>query len=334
MKKSSIVKTLILILAVVLNVMVMRSLHVEQLKINKDRATMSKLPLASFHKFWADVKWILYIQKLGSIELSTENNSRDFYNDAMSIVSLDPSFYKVYEISSLMLSSKTPDLAIDLLRKGQTTQKLSNDWRLFSMAGNICQQQTILSKLTDKNINLISDAIGYYREAMKRENFNTTIRKSYMKLRAQEVHFKDNNKNIIVAELKEWEKFVNENFLSEEMGATVGGELAYALDDDSERDILSLIQQIKRDAPEDLEGKKLIDNMIKSILKDLNTCRNCYAVYHPGDKFCSNCSGPVKIVGVCVNTNCGKVNRGGNFCEFCGTKVVRPVTPATLAPVK
>ena len=72
MKKSLIIKVVILILAVVLNVYTIRTMHTEQLEINTDRQKISKLPLASFHKFWADVKWMLYIQYMGSIYLTTE----------------------------------------------------------------------------------------------------------------------------------------------------------------------------------------------------------------------------------------------------------------------
>ena len=92
MNKSNIIKVLIFILAVGLNVKTIQSIHKDQKEINADRELVSKMPMASFHKFWADVKWMLYIQYMGSIDLTTEKNSKDLFEEAKSILDLDPGF--------------------------------------------------------------------------------------------------------------------------------------------------------------------------------------------------------------------------------------------------
>ena len=84
-------------------------------------------------------------------------------------------------------------------------------------------------------------------------------------------------------------------------------------------DILNLIQRIKREVPEDLTGKNTSQKLLKSIFRDIKTCGTCYVEYRAGDKFCSNCSNPVKTFGTCPNAQCGKVHSGGKFCQHCGT---------------
>ena len=320
MNKSNIIKVLIFILALGLNVKTIQSIHTEQLAINQDRAKVSKLPMASFHKFWADVKWMLYIQYMGSIDLTTEKNSKDLYEEAKSILELDPGFYKVYEISALMLSAKTPDYAVDLLTMGQDTQQNKDDWRLYQLAGNIRHQETFFNKKANR-LEKIQDAIGFYREALKKPGVMPVLEKTYIKIKAQEKFEQDKNINLLVAELQEWDKYINEKSLSPEYGMEAEGDMMLSVDEDTKGNILSIIQRIKREVPEDLTGKGTSQKLLKSIFRDIKVCGNCYIQYKAGEKFCTSCSNPVKVFGICPSAQCGKVHRGGKFCQHCGTVV-------------
>ena len=323
MKKTDIVKALILILAVVLNVKTIKSMHSDQVKISPDRAKISGKPVASFHKFWADVKWMLFIQHMGSIDLTTEKNSKDLYQEAKDILDLDPGFYKVYELSALMLSAKTPDLAIDLLKKGQETHQNMNDWRLFSMAGNIRHQETFFNKKVDKKEKL-REAIGFYRLALKKPGVMPVLEKTYIKTRAQ-YEFEGNDKRpLIIAELTEWSKYVTNKMAGSEYGMEGDGDMMMSLEENTKGDILSIIQQVKRQHPNDLEGKKTSQKMLNSLFKGIHVCGKCYNEYAAGHKFCTECRNPVKVFGICPNRQCGKVHSNGKFCEHCGTNVRPP----------
>lgn len=316
MKKSTIIKVLIFLLAVGLNVKTIRSIHAEQAAVNTDRARVSKMPMASFHKFWADVKWMLYIQYMGSIDLTTEKNSKDLFEEAKSILDLDPGFYKVYEISALMLSAKTPDYAVELLERGQKTQQNKDDWRLYQLAGNIRHQETFFNKKANR-LKKISEAIGFYRLALTKPGVMPVLEKTYIKIKAQEKYEQDKNTNLLVAELQEWDKYINEKALSPGYGMEGEGDMMLSVDEDTKANILSLIQRIKREVPEDITGKGTSQKLLKSIFQDIKTCGNCYVKYEAGDNFCTNCSNPVKPYGICPNVECGKVHRGGKFCQHC-----------------
>ena len=319
MKKSDIIKLLILILAIVLNTKTIKSMHVDQATISPDRALIAGTPVASFHKFWADVKWMLFIQHMGSIDLTTEKNSKDLYEEAKGILDLDPGFYKVYELSSLMLSAKTPDYAIDLLEKGQKTRQNQNDWRLFSMAGNIRHQETFFNRKVNK-LEKIREAIRFYREALKKPGVMPILEKTYIKTRAQEVHLsKDIPK--VIAELQEWHKYVNNKMAGSEYGMEGEGEMFLSLEDRTKSDILSLIQRIKREHKDNLDGKKTSQKMLSSLFKGVHVCNNCYHQYAAGHKFCTSCQSAVKVFGICPNRQCGKVHSHGKFCAHCGTNV-------------
>ncbi|MCM8536640.1 MAG: zinc ribbon domain-containing protein [Lentisphaeraceae bacterium] len=321
MKKSDIIKLLILIIAVSLNVKTMKSMHANQAEINPDRAKISGKPVASFHKFWADVKWMMFIQHMGSIDLTTESNSKDLYQEAKDILDLDPGFYKVYELSALMLSAKTPDLAIDLLKRGQETHQNKNDWRLYSMAGNIRHQETFFNKKVNKREKL-REAIGFYRLALKKPGVMPVLEKTYIKTRAQEAHEANNDVPLVIAELLEWDKYVNTKMAGSEYGMEgEGGDMFLSLEENTKKDILSLIQRVKREHQNNLAGKKTSKAMLASLFKGIHTCNSCYNEYGAGHKFCTDCSKPVKVYGICPNSQCRKTHSNGKFCEHCGTNV-------------
>jgi hypothetical protein len=343
MKKSFVIKIIILIAAVLLNIQTIKSLHAEQAKINTDRQTMSQLPLASFHKFWADIKWMLFIQYMGSIDLTTDKNSETMYNDVVDIVSLDPSFYKVYEISSHMLSSRTPDLAINILEKGQAGQKTKKDPRLFTLAGNIRYNETFFNKEVNK-LEKIRAAIEYFKQALKLPNASPILTKTYIKIKARfrveksKQAIKDatpedikagnmKEANIMIAELNEWFMYINELSAMEGMENIEGMEGMEGIDpmtmtDQKTKDtMLTLIQMIRNDVStrDDKEGKKLSQQLLQSMFKGIHICGSCYKTYSAGHKFCTACQKSVHIFGVCHNANCRQIHSNGKFCEFCGT---------------
>lgn len=263
---------------------------------------------------------MLFIQYMGSIDLTTEQNSEDLYQEASSILDLDPGFYKVYELSSLMLSAKTPERAIELLERGQKTHKNKNDWRLFSMAGNIRHQETFFNKNVNKKEKL-RDAIRFYREALKLPGVMPVLEKTYIKTRAQEVHETDPNKPLIIAKLVEWQKHISQKSVGAEYGADMEDESFVTIDENTKREILGIIQRIKTEHKDDLEGKETSQKLLQSIFKDIKVCQHCYVEFSAGHKFCVSCSKAVKTYGVCPNKQCGKVHSNGKFCEHCGTKL-------------
>ena len=340
MKKSFVIKIIILIAAVLLNIQTIKSLHVEQAKINSDRQTMSQLPLASFHKFWADIKWMLFIQYMGSIDLTTDKNSETMHNDVIEIVSLDPSFYKVYEISSNMLSSRTPDLAINILEKGHAGQKTKKDARLFTLAGNIRYNETFFNKKVNK-LEKIRAAIEYFKQALKLSNASPILTKTYIKIKArfrvenskhaiknatpEEINSGNMKEdNIMIAELNEWFMYINELSAMEgveNMQDMQGIDPMSMTDQKTKNTMLSLIQMIRNDVStrDDKKGKKLSQQLLQSMFKGIHICGGCYKQYSAGHKFCTACQKSVHIFGVCHNANCRQIHSNGKFCEFCGT---------------
>ena len=319
MKRTDVIKALILILAIILNSKTIKSMHIDQTKINPDKTMVINKPIASFHKFWADIKWMLFIQHIGSIDLTTDKNSKDLHQKAKDIVELDPGFYKVYELSSLMLSTKAPDLAVDLLKIGQKTHQNKNDWRLFSMAGNIRHQETFFNRNVDKKEKL-REAIGFYRLALKKPGVMPVLEKTYIKTRAQFEFERNNERPMPIAELIEWNKYLTNKIVRSELGMK-GDDIIINLEDSTKADILSLIQQVKREFPDNFEGKKTSQQMLNSIFHGIHVCGKCYNEYSAGHKFCIECRNPVKVFGVCPNRQCGKVHSNGKFCEHCGTKL-------------
>jgi len=323
MKKSNIIKVIILLLALGLNVKTLKSLHAEQVVINADRPKISKLPLASFHKFWADIQWMLMIQHMGSIDLTTEQNSKELYSEANTIIDLDPGFYKAYEISSLMLSAKKPQFAINLLKRGQASVHTTNDWRLYSMAGNIRQQEIFFNKGPD-NLTKLRESIEFYREALNKPGVISVLEKSFIKSLAQE-RFESKGDKLLISELQEWFKHLSQsNYMNGEGEHGNSTEGYMSVSEEVKSELLSLIQKIKQEHPNDSKGRAISDKVIKALFKDIHICFRCFHEYHKGDKYCNECSKPVKIFGVCSSPDCAKVIRGHKFCEHCGKHVVKP----------
>ena len=118
MGKSTIIKILIFILAIGLNVKTIQSLQSEQASINADRAKMSKLPMASFHKFWADVKWMLYIQYMGSIDLTDVDKGAMLLT--FSKVGITQSDFRIFAFMCLTITSFFSAIIISNIRHGDT----------------------------------------------------------------------------------------------------------------------------------------------------------------------------------------------------------------------
>ena len=319
MKKSSPFKLIILILALIFNSMLIKSMHQDQLVINTDRATQSKMPIASFHKFWADIQWMLMIQHMGSMDMITEKSSLELAEEANHIIDLDPGFYKVYEISALMLSSSQPDLSIDILRRGQNGFQTKNRWKLYSLAGNI-RQQEIFFKPKENNMDKLREVIGFYREALTKPGVISILERTYIKTLA---HVRTGNRRSenYVAELEEWDKHLAQKNHNHDFDGGQYNGMYDSIPEDTKKELLSLVQKIKQYEPDDLKGKVISKKIITSLFKNLHVCKKCYHQYTRGDKFCSHCSRALRVFGVCKSSGCGKVIRGGRFCEHCGTRV-------------
>ena len=220
MKKPGILSIIILIVAILLNSFIAGKLKEMQYnEINKDRKHISKTPMASFHKFWADIQWIIFIQFAGGIDRTTDKNAKELNEMAKNVIGNDPCFYKAYDMGALMISYKAPDDAVKLLDKAQETDLLSKDWRIPARAGSIRQLQSWRNK--ENNEKLIVDTYTYFEKALQCPNVKNYILTSYIRTKASHAQQKDSELPPQIAELETWLSYyetVNSESLGE-MGA-------------------------------------------------------------------------------------------------------------------
>jgi hypothetical protein len=314
MNKSVLTHIVIIAAAVICGSYFAGDLKERAIKLMPSQKDVSSAPIGGFQKFASDVKWMLFINYLGSLKTIDKDNQGEVTKKLEEIISYDPNFEKAIQVGVMSLSVEAPDKAVEILKKASDNEQLKEFWKLPFYAGFI-----LTHHVKDKDARL-PEAINFFETAIKRssppENY---VVNAYLRAKARQMlleskgAIKDDNVAMLNVLFNEWKKT---NRSMEMEGSSIVPNLTQRL--------LTAAQKVKETAPD----SALVDEVRKEVLANSHLCSKCLTQYASGDKFCSNCGNNVAVFGTCEK--CGAVVKG-KFCQNCGTPAKQQ--PPAPAPV-
>ena len=324
MKKDTVIRVVIMVVALLAGAYLANILTPMQQEISKDKAQITKAPIAGLHKIMADVAWMRFINVAGGMDTIDTKNVDKISSMLEKIIAYDPNFEEMYQSGVLCMSNADPVKAIEILKKACENDYLKSNSKLPFNAGFLLSR-TIVDQNDPNNILSKPDytqAAKYVRMAMERSSQpEPYVVSSYIRAKA---------KAKAEADKKIDEYYATLSVLYDEWKASKKGSYEGAIAEtssipDLESRLLKAAQNAKN--PVDYDGKPikalpqtlaLIAKVQKEVLADNHLCPNCITPTAAGAKFCTNCGGKVQVWGICKT--CNKVLTGGSYCADCGTK--------------
>ncbi len=319
MKKDSIIRLLIMLVALAAASYLALYLTPMQNEITADRKDLTKAPVAGLHKFLADVAWMRFVNYAGGLSTIDTTNVNKVSEMLRKIISYDPNFLESYQSGILSISNADPKLAVQILENACANEHLKNNVQIPFYAGFILSRKIVDQNNPDK---VLSEpdypaATRFFRMAIQRSNNpEPYIVSNYIRAKAK-ARGGDESTAVLSVLYDEWK-----------MGKGKKGEIVEA-EFCQIPDIEARLIKATRDAkyPTDENGKlvapsanalKLIAQVQKEVFADNHLCTNCISQTNPGDKFCAHCGVAVPVWGICT---CGAVLKdGATFCSVCGKK--------------
>ncbi len=326
MKKSLIVHILVMVIAAAAGSFIASTLLIDQNKLSSARIKVGQKPACGFNKFIADVQWMLFINYCGSIDSIKDENVNEVYTRLASIIRNDPDFEKAYEIGALMISIKSSDKAVELLKIGCDNPRLSTNWKIPFLAGFILTHNVDKKDLPELTKKLKTDAEGFFEIAAKRSSPTPEphIISSLMRAKAAKLgktwKAKGSKDSIQIVNDKHallcaWINEVNSYKGKSPNDDMASGSIVQNSTKDMTQKILGIAANLKNEHPDDQNIAKTINELKTTLLKGQNFCGKCLTVYAAGDKYCYSCGQKVIVYGAC--DKCGAVKKG-NHCSACG----------------
>lgn len=310
MKKEQIIHVVVIVLTAVIGYYLAANLNQKRIKIEPEAKSISKTPLAGFHKFASDVEWMRFINYCGSQKTVDAKNVEEHLRRVEKIIALDPNFEKSYTVGVQFLAIQNPDKAVELLAKACNNEYLKKNWKIPFYAGFILSHHY-------KDDSRIGEVVEFYEKAVKRAGqpeqylINALLRaKAKKALLEGKGEFINPEHAMLHVLYREWKKNASAN-----NDMAQGGDLS-AIPDLTDK-LLVTIQKAKERSKDNPAVMALIDKIRKDVLASKHLCDRCLSPYKAGDSFCTKCGNNVKIYGVCAK--CGAVLEG-EFCGKCGTK--------------
>ena len=127
MKKSTIIHVVVMVVAVIAASLLASKLTADQKALLPEKATMSKMPVGGFHKFMADVEWMLFINYMGSQSTVDETNIDEVTRRLERLIALDPNLDKLYQDGVSSISVADPEKTVELLKRACENHHLKNN---------------------------------------------------------------------------------------------------------------------------------------------------------------------------------------------------------------
>lgn len=127
MKKSTIIHVVVMVVAVIAASLLASKLTADQKALLPEKATMSKMPVGGFHKFMADVEWMLFINYMGSQSTVDETNIDEVTRRLERLIALDPNLDKLYQDGVSSISVADPEKTVELLKRACENHHLRNN---------------------------------------------------------------------------------------------------------------------------------------------------------------------------------------------------------------
>lgn len=341
--KTSVPAIVVLVVAILAGGLLAKNIKAYQDGLTVSRRNLTTLPIAGFHKFVSDVKWMQFIQYCGSQDKVDASNAAQINDRLRFLVSLDPDFVKAYETGALMLAVESPDEAVNLLRLAINNDALRGNWRLPFLAGFIKLRQVRGETAKDKEY--LMQAIDFFDVALKRGRGEA----DYVlgsKLHAKAL-LNRGDRPVLLAELETWYTYFTDTFAAADMGMGADGKMVpsdgFYLDDGMARDrvaqrILALAQACSTELRDHEKTMAVTKDIMGRMQSEFHLCSSCFHEYQAGDKYCSSCGKDVAMFGAC--TKCGFITTTA-YCSRCGAKgpeekpaltaVAKPPAPARAA---
>jgi len=325
MKKSLLVHIAVMVVAAVAGYLIAIQLTADQETISPEKKDLTKAPIAGFHKITSDVKWMLFIQHLGSLDSIDEKSAPEVNKRLEELIKLDPNFEPLYKEGVLSLSSATPDQAVKILDKACHVDHLKTNWQIPFYAGFVLSHY---SKPAD-----YAGAANYYMMAIQRsgDKPESYIISNYLRSKAKALladkDSKIQNENYALLKVL-YDEWTSQAATMKEMGGAAAGQAnaqnpagagSGYIPDIVER-LLKAAQELKNSESPTAEDLAFVAKVRGEVLAGQHLCDKCLTPYGPGEKFCGKCGSDVKVYGICAK--CGAVVKG-DFCSSCGTKVAK-----------
>ncbi len=314
MKKSLLTHIALMVVAIVVGYYLTVNLTERQEKITPEKKDLSKAPIAGFQKFAADVKWMFFINYLGSLKTVDDQNLPEVTKRLEEIIAYDPNFESAYKDGVLSMSVADPAKTVEILNKACQNDYLKNNWQIPFYAGFVISHH---AKQPDHK-----EAAKFYLMAIQRagDKPEAYLINSYLRAKAAaKGQGKDEKLTMLEVLYDEWKNQAHARRDIGEAGAPIGsGDISTGsgIPDLTDR-LLKAAQEIKNAESPTPEMLSLVEEIRGKVLAGQHLCIKCLTPFAAGDKFCSKCGADVKVYGTCAQ--CGAVVKG-DFCSACGAK--------------
>ena len=318
MKKSLLTHIALMVVAIVVGYYLSVNLTARQEKITPEKKDLSKAPIAGFQKFAADVKWMFFINYLGSLKTVDDSNLSEVTKRLEEIITYDPNFESAYKDGVLSMSVADPVKTVEILNKACQNDYLKNNWQIPFYAGFVISHH---EKKPD-----FKEAAKFYLMAIQRagDKPEAYLVNSYLRAKAAALgqEGKDDKFTMLQVLYDEWKTQSRSRRDIGESGAPIGpianGEVisGNGIPDLTDR-LLKAAQELKSSENPTPEKIALVEEVRGKVLAGQHLCIKCLTPYASGDKFCGKCGSDVKVYGTC--SSCGAVVKG-DFCSACGAK--------------
>lgn len=319
MKKDSIVRFLIMLIALAAASYLAVYITPRQNEITAEKKSLSRAPVAGLHKFLADVAWMRFVNYAGGLTTIDSSNVEKVSNMLKTIIAYDPNFQDSYQCGILSISNADPKLAVKLLEEACSNEHLRGNVQIPFYAGFILSRQIVDQNNPDKVLSEpdYAAATRFFRMAIQRSSQpEPYIISNYIRSKAK-MRGGEDNAAVLAVLFDEWKMAKG--------GKNEFAENEYCKIPDIETRLLKAARDAKY--PVDENGKpiqpsketlELIAKVQQEVFADNHLCSTCITPSQPGDKFCAVCGSGIKTWGVC---SCGAVLKdGANFCSACGKK--------------
>ncbi len=285
MRKNDIVLGIVFLVAVIGAGILAQVLHGKQVELAKSRGFVSKVPIAGFQKFMADIIWMRFLYYAGGNQLTPE--TADKYEHYIHwIIKLDPDFFRAYRDGALMLGPVDPEKALAIVDLGAKHPRVKNRWELPMMGGQIIMRKQWQGHYAGKEIDLtqVARAQEYFQRAKSLTGARPTALSSFIRTKAL-MKGKENDLPRELNELMMWKEHwestrydydVDAMMPSDGEGIAMSGGAYQSLD--IEQRIINQIKKVAKRYVQDPDAKAAVKAKAEELIQE--TIRDVFPGQH------------------------------------------------------
>jgi hypothetical protein len=274
MKANNIKLIVVMVAAIIGSGLCAKQLVTMQKSMNRSNTVKhaSKLPIAGFQKFMADIVWMRFINYAGTNPLTEKNkDTYKYYVDT--IIAMDPDFFDIYEWGAMFLQQVDIELALEVIDKGLESPRIKDRYKLPMLAGQMLMRPEWNKFYADGEKGINKDAVRrarrYYYIAAQCPDAIGSCMGCYIRTGAL---LMDNGLPKKLNELQAWKEYFEQSAMPEgmdhiesEMGGVSNGPL------DVENRLLSQIKYVAEDYGTDRADAEMKEKAKELILSVIDT---------------------------------------------------------------